>query len=72
MARGDVMSKVFNVIMHPCEDTGGYWAECTCLPGCFTDGVTLHETQINMLESVSLFLQDDHPGVREYYLNFSS
>ncbi|MCL2376943.1 MAG: type II toxin-antitoxin system HicB family antitoxin [Defluviitaleaceae bacterium] len=70
IARGDVMPKIFNVVIHPCEDTGGYWAECICLPGCFTDGTTLHETQINMFESVNLFIKDDYPDVNEYYLNF--
>jgi len=70
IARGDVMPKIFNVIIHPCIDTGGYWAECISLPGCFTDGETLQETQINMFESVNLFLQNDYPDVNEYYLNF--
>ena len=68
ITRGDVMPKVFNVVIHPCADTGGYWAECTSLPGCFTDGKTLQETQSNMFESVSLFLQDDYPDIDEYHL----
>jgi len=64
------MQKIFDVIIHPCEDTGGYWAECTSLPGCFTDGETLQEAQSNMFESISLFLQDDYPDINEYHLNF--
>ncbi|MDR2183077.1 MAG: type II toxin-antitoxin system HicB family antitoxin [Clostridiales bacterium] len=70
ITRGDNMLRVFNVIIHPCEDTGGYWAECTSLPGCFTDGKTPQEVQSNMFESVNLFLQNDYPDVNEYYLNF--
>ena len=62
---------VFNVVIHPSPDVGGYWAECS-MPGggCTTQGDTLHETQKNMFESVSLFLQDDHPDIKEFFLVF--
>ncbi len=68
---GDIMPEIYTVVIHPCTDTSGYWAECVTLPGCFTDGETIQETENNMYESVHLFLQDDYPKVREYTLMFS-
>ena len=65
-----VLPDIFTVAIHPCIDTGGYWAECTSLPGCFTDGETIHETECNIYEAVNLFLHDDYPKVHEYSLMF--
>ena len=62
--------KIFKVLIHPCVDISGYWAECTALPGCFTDGETVQETEKNMFEAVRLFLEDDFPGIKEYSLMF--
>ena len=61
----------FHVEIYPCEDTHGYWAECVSLPGCFTDGNTIQETQVNMFEAVNLFLQDDYSDVKDYCLHFT-
>ena len=69
--RNDYMAPVYHVVIHPCEDTGGYWAECYSLPGCFTDGETIKETEVNMYEAVALFLKDDHPEIQDYSLEFS-
>ena len=62
---------IFDVIIHPAPEIGGYWAECD-MPngGCSTQGVTLQETQINMYEAMDLFLEDDHPDVTGYILRF--
>jgi predicted RNase H-like HicB family nuclease len=68
--RGDIMPIIYKVKIHPCVDTTGYWAECVSLPGCFTDGETIQETQSNMYESISLFLRDDYPEITEYSLLF--
>ena len=63
------MPKVFTVIIYPCIDTIGYWAECA-MPngGCFTDGETIQEIKDNMFESIRLFLKDDYPDIQEYSL----
>jgi len=69
--RGDiVMPKIFNVVIYPSKDVGGYWAKCD-MPdgGCTTQGETLQETQKNMFESIDLYLED-HPEVAEYFLKF--
>ena len=53
------------------EDGHGYWAKCTIYDGCaYTDGDTIFETQSNMYESVSLFLQDDYPNIKDFSLRF--
>ncbi|MCL1997597.1 MAG: type II toxin-antitoxin system HicB family antitoxin [Turicibacter sp.] len=61
---------IYNVTIHVNEDGLGYWAECPMDNGCcFTDGVTIQETQRNMFESVDLYLED-YPDVRNYRLVF--
>ena len=62
--------KAFTVLIHPCVDISGYWAECPALPSCFTDGETIQETEKNMFEAVKLFLEDDYPNIKEYSLIF--
>ena len=61
---------VYNVIIHRNEDADGYWAECVSLPGCFTDGDTIQETQRNMYEAVNLFFMDEPYDTPEYFLKF--
>lgn len=53
------MPTVYTVIVQPCTDTTGYWAKCD-FPGggCTVQGETIHETQKNMLEALSLYLED--------------
>ena len=62
---------VYNVVIHKNEDGNGYWAVCE-MPngGATTMGDTIHETQHNMYESMSLFLQDDYPDVSDFSLQF--
>jgi predicted RNase H-like HicB family nuclease len=63
---------VYQVVIHPNEDdVPGYWAEYhTEKGGAFTDGDTVKETQANMYESMSLFLQDDYPDITDFSLEF--
>lgn len=69
--RGDVMPKIFTVVIHLNEDTDGFWAECPFENGsAFTDGETIRATQINMFESVALFLQNDYPDINDFLLSF--
>ena len=61
----------YTVVIHKNEDGVGYWAECELGESCaFTDGDTIHETQCNMYESVSLMLEDDYPKVKDFSLAF--
>jgi predicted RNase H-like HicB family nuclease len=67
---GNMMPKIFTVIIHPCFDTGGYWAECPMANGgCVTDGETMQEVQKNMFEAVELYLED-YPEIINYCLIF--
>jgi predicted RNase H-like HicB family nuclease len=69
--RGVIMPTVINVRIHPCEDdVSGYWAESVTIPGAFTQGETIQETEQHMYESVALLLEDDHPEITEYSLSF--
>ena len=58
------------VVIHRAEDTNGYWAESITIPGAFTQGDTIKETERNMFESVELLLEDDYPNITDYTLNF--
>ena len=61
---------VYTVVIHKNEDGVGYWATCT-MPngGANTMGDTIREVQINMFESMDLYLEDC-PDVTDYVLNF--
>ena len=62
---------VYTVTVHKNEDGDGYWAKCPMNNGCcFTDGDTIKETQKNMYESISLYLEDDCPDTTDFLLNF--
>jgi predicted RNase H-like HicB family nuclease len=40
-----------SIIVHEAEE-GGYWAEVPALPGCATQGDTLHELMRNLTEAI--------------------
>jgi len=64
-----LMQPIYTVIIYPSE-LGGYNAKCD-MPngGCVTVGNTLHETQMNMFEAMSFYLED-YPEITDYYLSF--
>jgi predicted RNase H-like HicB family nuclease len=68
--RGDVMLKKIHVVIYPAEDVGGYWAKSVTIPGAFTQGKTIQETEKNMYESVELLLEDDYPEITNFTLDF--
>ena len=69
--RGDIiMPTTIRVIIYPAEDVGGYWAKSVTIPGAFTQGDTIQETEKNMYESVDLLLEDDYPEIINYTLEF--
>ena len=69
---GDFLNTpTYTVVIYENEDSIGYWAKCPMDNGCcYTDGDTIKETQENMYESVSLYLEDDYPNVSDFALSF--
>ena len=67
----DEVVPIFNVVIHKNEEGDGFWAICD-MPtgGASTMGNTVRETQQNMYDSMTLFLKDDYPEVRDFSLNF--
>jgi len=45
-------------IVHEAEE-GGFWAEVPALPGCVTQGETMEEITLNLLEAVEGWLSVD-------------
>lgn len=45
------------VILHPAEE-GGYWVEVPSLPGCFSQGDTKAEALENIIEAITLYIED--------------
>jgi predicted RNase H-like HicB family nuclease len=42
-------------VIHPAEE-GGYWAEVPALPGCITEGDTIHEVMVNLKDAIEGWL----------------
>ena len=61
----------FKAIVHT-EAAGGYWAEVTDLPGCFTQGDTLDEIYRNLMEAIACHLDLDVSDVRVGILEMAS
>lgn len=38
-----VNRKSYDVILHPDTEEGGFWVECSALPGCSSQGDTVEE-----------------------------
>ncbi len=51
-------------IIHDAEE-GGFWAEVPALPGCFTQGETLPELEINLREAIEGWLLAAQPEENE-------
>jgi predicted RNase H-like HicB family nuclease len=43
------------IVVYKAEE-GGYWAEVPGLPGCFSQGETLEETENNIREAIEGYL----------------
>jgi len=48
---------IFEILVHEAEE-GGYWAECPSFDGCYSQGDTLDELQINIKEAIELCLDE--------------
>ena len=53
--RAPVVYRVTIVI--EADETGGYYAFCPSLPGCYSQGETLEETKANIREAVQCHLE---------------
>jgi len=62
---------VFNVVIRPCDDVGGYWATCD-MPngGCNTQGGTIKEVEKAMYDLVVDWLEYDCPEIDDYFISF--
>ena len=68
--RGDIMFAIFNAVIRPAEDAGGYYAVCDMMNGgCTAQNETIQKTQKDILEAVSFYLED-YPEISDYYVNF--
>ena len=46
----------YQVIIHDAEE-GGYWAEVTGMPGCYSQGETLAEVKANIREAAMAWME---------------
>ena len=61
---------IYTVTIHHDNENGGYWATCEMPDGSAnTIGNTLREVQVNMFESIDLYLED-YPNITDYILHF--
>lgn len=46
----------YTVIIHRDIQEGGFWGECSELPGCYSQGESIDELMQNMKEAAELYL----------------
>lgn len=51
------MARTFPVILLP-QPEGGYFAQCSTLQGCYSQGETVEEALENIREAIELVLED--------------
>ena len=68
--RGDIVFTIFNVVIRPAKDVGGYYAVCD-MPngGCTAQNETIQKTQRDILEAIDFYLED-YSEISNYYVNF--
>ncbi len=49
----------YTVIIHRDIQEGGFWGECSELPGCYSQGESIDELMQNMKEAVELYLDEE-------------
>lgn len=54
-------SYTFEIVIRKEASHPGFYALCPALPGCFSNGQTVEETESNMYEAIQLHLE----GLRE-------
>lgn len=45
------------------EKSGGYWAECLELPGCFAQAESLADLKVQMKEALDLYIQEPENSI---------
>jgi len=59
----------YQVIIHNAEE-GGYWAEVTGMPGCYSQGETIAEVKSNIHEAAMAWMESQLAmAVRKAYLD---
>lgn len=48
----------YTVIIHNDEQEGGFWGECSEMPGCYSQGETIEEFMKNIREAMELYLDE--------------
>jgi len=48
----------YTIIIHKDEQEGGFWGECSEMPGCYSQGETIEEFMKNIHEAMNLYLDD--------------
>ena len=62
----------FQVIIHDAEE-GGYWAEVTGMPGCYSQGETIAEVKTNIHEAALAWMESQLAmAVRKAYRDRSA
>jgi predicted RNase H-like HicB family nuclease len=52
-----VMKELYEVILHPDLEDGGFWVECPALPGCASQGDTIEEALEMIKDAISGHLE---------------
>ena len=47
----------FQIVIEKEQEDPGYYAYCTNLPGCFSNGSTIEETKRNIREAITLHVE---------------
>ncbi len=62
----------FPVLLQP-DETGGFWALCPSLQGCYSQGETVEQALNNIREAIGLCLEDSpkrSSSIRDVSLHF--
>lgn len=63
----NVSKRRFKVILHPDLEDGGYWVECTELPGCSSQGDSVEEALDMIRDAIKGHLEVEEGLEREAY-----
>lgn len=53
----------YTIIIHKDIQVGGYWGECSELPGCYSQGETIDELMKNIREAVELYVDEENTNM---------
>lgn len=56
------MKKRSYTVIYEADPEGGFVASVPALPGCYSQGDTLEETEQHIIEAIELYLETIHDG----------